>query len=151
MASICCCPPLSQDREMAEHHVQIALDGGAVGAREGTHFEVLHHGHIGKDAPPLGNVGDAHGVDTLRLHPVDAGVLEPDFAVRGPHEPGDRAQRRGFAGAVCADQRHDLALGHAERDVADRRNLFVQHRGVLDAKQQNPRLPDRPRSLSGLH
>ena len=40
-------------------------------------------------------------------------------------EPGDRAQRRRLAGAVRADQRHDLALVDLERDALQRLDRAV--------------------------
>ena len=50
----------------------------------------------------------------------DVAALEADRALARPVEPVDRAQRRRLAGAVRAEQRHDLALVHLERDPLQR-------------------------------
>src|SRR5581483_8682837 len=52
--------PLLQQREDGEHLVEGGpLLGGGAARRPGRHLEVLEHGEIGEDPPPLGHVDDS--------------------------------------------------------------------------------------------
>ena len=83
-------------------------------------------------------------------------ALEADRALARRGQPGDRAQRGRLAGAVGADQRHDLALLHRQRDALERLDVAVVGVDVLDLEQRHQlsRLPawcrgrPRPRARS---
>ena len=66
---------------------------------------------------------------------------------RSGSKPETAAQRGGLARAVAADQRHDLARVHLERDAADRDDVAVAGLDALKPEQRaSPRRPGRPRS-----
>jgi hypothetical protein len=67
-------------------------------------------------------------------HPADVLALEHDPAAGQRSQPGDRLQGGGLAGAVRADQGHDLALVDGQRDVLQSRDLAVVHGDRLDLK-----------------
>ena len=51
----------------------------------------------------------------------DAAAVHPHLAGVGAQQPVDQPQQRGLAAAAAADQRHHLAFGDRERDVAQHR------------------------------
>src|SRR5690348_1602227 len=61
-------------------------------------------------------------------------------ALRRAQEAGDDVERGGFAGAVRADQAHDLAFIHGEGHVGDRDQSAEMDRDMLDRKRRLPRL-----------
>src|SRR4051794_18556505 len=120
---------LFQAREIAKDHIEIGSDL-AVPAGEGAELEVFQRGHIGDDAPAFHYLEDAAADDLVGIDAVDALALEQDlaardFAVLGLEQPGDRLQRRRFAGAIGAEQRHDRALGHVEAETAQHQDDIV--------------------------
>src|SRR5262249_54614813 len=82
--------------------------------------------------------------DAALDHPVRRharGVLA--FEAHGPgggaEDARDHAQRRGLAGAVGADERHDLALVHRERHAEERLEITVEG-GDIGELEQRPHL-----------
>ena len=87
---------------------------GRADLRRRRRRQILRHGEIGKHLVALGHQHDAEPRDLVRRPVLDPRALERDGAfgdarVVDAEEAGDRAQRRGLAGAVVAEQRHDLA------------------------------------------
>ena len=80
--------------------------------------------------------------DLVRRPVLDALALEDDRAfgdarVVEAEEAGDRAQRRGLAGAVGAEQRDDLPGLDRERDALHRGDhAVVDHFELLDGEQR---------------
>src|SRR5262245_34541548 len=94
--------------------------------------KVLRHGQIGKHLVALGDEHDAAAGDLVRRQIVDALALERDGAlgdarVVDAEEAGDRAQRRRLAGAVGAEQRHDLFRRDGQRDALHGRDGALVH------------------------
>ena len=77
---------------------------------------------------------------------VDALALEHDralgdLAALGVQQVGDRLQRRGLAGAVGAEQRHDAALRHVERHALQHEDdVIVDDLDVVDREDGLRRL-----------
>ena len=76
-----------------------------------------------------------------RAHPVgrqtrDRPAAEMDRARVRCEEPGDQAERGRLARAVRADERDDLALTHAEREVGDRLETAEPLRQPRDVQQR---------------
>src|SRR6266566_6720625 len=63
---------------------------------------------------------------------------ERDRAATRMIEPVDRAQGRRLAGAVRADQGHDLALVHLDGDPLQRLDRAVEGLDVLHFEQRRP-------------
>ena len=62
--------------------------------------------------PELGRV--------MRVVDLNRVAVEVDFSLVGGADARDRLDQRRLAGAVVADQRHDLARVHVEVDLAER-------------------------------
>ena len=144
IASICCSPPdrvpaswllaLLEHREQLEdalHHRLVAAL-----ALVGAHLEVLDHAHDREHPPALGHVADAERRRSRgpgrRRAACPSKRTPPD---RRAQQPGDRAQRRGLAGAVRAEQRDDLALLHGEADALERLDRAVLDGDVVELEQ----------------
>src|SRR5262249_7933596 len=97
--------------------------------------QVLLDGHAAEDRAPLGHEREPGGDGPVRRQAGDVGAGEPDRARARPHQPGQRRQDRGLAGAVRAEEGHDLPLVDAERDAADRLDMAVRHDQVIDFQE----------------
>jgi hypothetical protein len=88
-----------------------------------------------RDAEPDAAVGGRGGyVDTV----------EPHRARRHRVRAGDRAQQRGLARAVGADQGEPLALAERERHAADRGQEAVAGLQAVDGEQRHVAPPAAP-------
>ena len=104
--------------------------------------EVLADGQAPEDAAALGDERDAAAQDLVRREPDDR--LRPRTGCRpttGDERAGDRHQRRRLAGAVVADEAHELALLDLEREALDRRDAPVADRDVLELKHRGAPAP----------
>src|SRR5579883_392172 len=90
-------------------------DAGSVEPRA----QVLHHRQRAEDPPVLGHVAHAEPREAVRWQAVDGPALEQDPALAGPHQAHDGLERRALADAVAAEQPHDLATVHPERDAVE--------------------------------
>ena len=125
IASICCSPPdivpaalrhtLAEAREQGADPGQTLVDDGG-GRAAGADLKVFPHRHLGHDAPSLRDVGDAEAGDIVGRHAVEGVTLEHDRAGARGRGAEQGAQQRRFAGAVGAEQRHDLAFGDLKFD-----------------------------------
>src|SRR5581483_5802916 len=67
---------------------------------------------------------------------LEENVAGADGAPVDRQQAADRADRRGLAGAVRPEQRHDPTLRHGERDAAKReRDVAVEHLKVVDHEE----------------
>jgi hypothetical protein len=58
-------------------------------------------------------------------------------AALGGEQVGDRLERGRLAGTVGAEQRHDLALGHLERDAFEHQDdVVVDHLDIVDREDR---------------
>src|SRR5207249_3633372 len=71
------------------------------------------------------------------LRAGEVAVAHPDGALPRAQDTGDRSQRRRLPGAVAADQRHDLALLHRERDALQRLDVAVVGVDLLDLEERH--------------
>ena len=140
---------LAQAREQLVDPRVLGREGAAVLARERPHLQVLLDVHPREHPAALGALADAERHDLVRLAAVDPLAAQPDLALARSEEAGDRAQRRGLAGAVGPDQRDDLALIDREADAAQRVDRAVVGVDVLELEEGgHVRLP-RPRRGPG--
>ena len=112
-----------------------ALDLGLVLDDVGAHLEVFEHGEAGEDASALGHEAQAFLVHVVGGHPGDVLAHQPHAAFLGVEEAGDRAQRRGLARAVAADEGDDLALLDGEGDSLEGVDLAVVRVDVLELEE----------------
>ena len=98
-----------------------------------AHKDVLADRHRVEDAAALGNVADAHFHDFMRRDIVYLLLLELDGrARRALGKTGNCPQSAGFAGAVRANERNDLALSNAEADVVDALDRAILYGQMVD-------------------
>ena len=98
-----------------------------------AHENVLADRHRIEDAPAFWNVADTHFHDLMRRDIVDLLPFEVDGrARRALGKTGNRPQGAGFAGAVRADERNDLALSNAEADVVDALDRAILYGQMVD-------------------
>ena len=138
--------------EIDEHIIHLArqrrpADAFAVG---GAQRDVLAHGQAREHPPPLRHMTDAKANDGFRLQPQQRLALIPDRAGEIGHEAGDGAQGGAFAGAVRAEQGHDLPLLHIQRQPLEHIASPVAGHECVDFKQLHSGAPrDRRRSHRG--
>ena len=144
-------PPLLEAREGGEDALHV-LGDPAIGAGVGPHLQVLEHGQAIEDAPPLGHMGDPAEHDVVGGDAEEGFALEAHVATAGGEEPRQGLEGGGLAGAVVAEEGHDLALGDPERDALERVDLPVEDVEVLHLQhgvshRRPPRAPTcfRPR------
>ena len=79
--------------------------------------DIVRHRHVRKQ-----RVGLEHHADIalVRRHVGDRALVEQDVAGIGSDEAGDQIERGGLARSARAQQRHECAGRHVERDAVDR-------------------------------
>jgi hypothetical protein len=94
----------------------------------------------GKEHPPaFRRMRQAQLGDVVGLKPGDVLAPEGDLALGRRDHSADGAHGGGLAGAIAADQRHDLALGHLQRNAVQHFDLAVACMQVRDGKHVNVR------------
>src|SRR5919197_294575 len=129
------CLALGEAREQLVNAVEILVDRlavAAVGALEGANLEVLEHAQAREQPPAFRRLGDAPLDDVVGGGMRDVAALEANPSAPRAVEPVDRAERRRLAGAVRADQRHDLARLDLDRDALQRLDRAVVGVHILD-------------------
>ncbi len=112
-----------------------------------------YRGHVFLDGERFENVA-------LLRHPADAFAraligtqrrdvlsLERDDAAEAPRDADDGIDKRGFSGAVAAQQRQHLTLCKRERQVRDHHGFAVARTQILDVQQFRHLRPRRDRRL----
>src|SRR5262249_53674461 len=110
---------LSEAREQGVDAIHVLADSRAIASLEGPHLEILDDGHPRKAVRALGRLGDSLLDDVMSMHRRDLLALKTDLSVSRSVEPVDRAQSRRLAGAICAEERHNLALTDVEGDSSE--------------------------------
>ena len=131
-----------QRREVLEDrrgHSPPVEPGDVAGHRR---LEVLVDGQVLEHLAALGHQHDAEAGDVMRRPVLDAPALVEDAAlgdarVVEAEEARDGPQRRGLAGAVGAEQRHDAAARTRQRHALHRGDhAVVRHLEPLDGEQR---------------
>src|SRR5437762_2261856 len=73
----------------------------------------------------LGHVTDAEAHDLVRWQARDVFATQPHLSPRRRRQPGDRTEGGRLAGAIAADEGHDLPLLDAERHALKRMDPAV--------------------------
>ena len=81
--------------------------------------DVLLDAHVQEQPERLERARDAAVRDLVRREPDDALAVEQDVAGVGLVDAGDEVEERRLAGAVRADDAHDLALVHLQVQIVD--------------------------------
>ena len=80
------------------------------------------------------HLGQAQPDDLMGFHLADAAAQKVDGTALGFEQAGNGVHGGSLAGAVCADQGHDLALVHMERDILDGMDGAIEHIQIAYAK-----------------
>ena len=112
-----------------------AGDRAGMAAQMRADRDVLQHGHVGHQLDVLEGAGDAELDDLLRRRVVDLVAEHRDRAAGRRQHAGDQVEGGALAGAVGADQRHDLAGLDVEGDVVDGDHAAELFARLLDLQQ----------------
>ena len=135
IASICCSPPESVPPRWPRRCFR---RGNSVSTRSrsdvnsdglgggGAHLQILQHRHAREDAAAFRRLRELEPRDLVGRHAGDVAAGEFNRALAGARIAADRHHQRGFAGAVGADQRDDLALVDLEIDALERHHAAVE-------------------------
>ena len=117
-------------------HVGVAL--AAAAALPGRGAQVVLHAQVGEDPLAAGHLGDAEPGDLVGRQVGDVAAVEDDGAVIGLDHPADGPQQRRLAGAVGAEQRHDLALADLDLHVGEHGDAVVADAELAHREQRQP-------------
>ena len=103
-------------------HVALAQDRNAEHAARqlAAHEEIGDHVDVRAERQVLVDGLDARRLGLRRRGKMPLGAVEDDAPGACRHAAGDDLDQRRFAGAVVAEQRHDLAATDVEADAAQR-------------------------------
>lgn len=134
-------PALLQDAE----RLVDPLQGPRIAADNRRQHQVLLDRQGRVDAAVVGDVAEARAGTLLRCLPLQRarGAFEADPARHLAVQTHHTAQQRGLPRPVTADQRHDLARGHLDRDLAQDSGLAVGGGQALNGEHSH--LPSRRR------
>ena len=102
--------------------------------------EVVEHRHVGEQLDVLERARDADGRDLVRPAPRQlvlsaGGAVKQDAPALRPVEAADAVEQAGLAGAVGADDGHDLAVVDVEAHAVERGDAAEGERDRLDLKR----------------
>ena len=159
-ASICCWPPdrlaagLSQEpRQDGEHLERARLPigsllarrrrrrGAALRRRPRGEVEVLGDREPTEHPGAAGELDDAEVGDLVGRRVGDVAAVEHHGTTVGFDDATDRLEQRALAGAVRAEQGHDLAFAQVEVDAVDDRATAVAGLQAAHQQQVGPSLP----------
>ena len=121
---------LFQTGEVGEHRLQIFL--GHILFDVSAHFQIFLNRHLLENPPSFRDVRQTGTQKLIGFHMGDILIAEVDGAAAGMHQAGNRLQDGGLARAVCADQRHDLALADFKGHALHRVDSAVIHVHVFN-------------------
>ena len=106
-------------RKNTEHHVNVVGDFRLVFADVGAHLQVFGDGHAREDAAAFRHHGQAFAHQVPGALALDAFAHVLDVAFGRCQRAGDGFHGGGFAGAVGADERDELAFADFEVNALD--------------------------------
>src|SRR5437588_600981 len=127
-------PPLLQQREERVHPLEVLPFRAALEVR--AHLEVLLDGHGREEPPVLGH--DRHPArDAVARRPRrHVLTVELDAPAARLDDAEDRLQRRRLPRRVPAEQAHELARAHLERDLLEDVDLAVVRVHGIELEQR---------------
>ena len=113
----------------------------------GANRDVLPHREASERLHDLEGAGNAGFGAAMRRQARDINAVEPNASASRRNEAGYNGERRGFTGAVRADQPDDAAGCNRERNISQRQHAtetFMQaahfkHRGGAASVRRTPR------------
>ena len=117
-----------------------AGDGAGLAAQMRADRDIFQHAHVRHQFDMLEGAGDAEPGHLLRRRVIDFPAEHRDRAARRSQHAGDQVEGRALAGAVRADQRHDLAGPDVEGNVVDRDHAAELLARMVDLQQHGGRV-----------
>ena len=135
----------AQAREQPEHLLAPCGFAVARAPRIGAEQQIFLHRQVAEDAAAFGHQRQPAFDDLVRGKRGDVAAAEHHpLARKGTRDAGDGFQERGLAGAVGAEDRHDLAPVDTERDAVERAMQAIGQAEIVDLKHRRPLRRDRP-------
>jgi hypothetical protein len=103
-------------KQLQDHRQQLGAAGATIGG-VGAHVEVFHHRHRREHLAAFRHVGDAQMRALGRRHGQEIAAVVADLAGTRRHGAGNGLEQRALAGAVRADDGHELTTPDVERHV----------------------------------
>src|SRR5947199_10403422 len=116
-------PPLLEQREEAEHAIELLGPAGLRPPCVAAHLEVLEDGHAREQTAALGHGGDPPPDDLARAPGVGRLGPDADRALAQPYHPEHRLHGVGLAGGVAAKRSDESALANLVAQVLSSRVL----------------------------
>jgi hypothetical protein len=132
-------PPLREDRKHGKEAVEVRRHGAAVAPDRRPEQEIFHHRQAGENVPAFRNERDALGDHVLKRDSAERSAGEDHGARSRSDDPGHGQDERGLAGAVRADDAHDLAFVDLQVDFADGGDGAVAHDESGDGEKRHAR------------
>jgi hypothetical protein len=135
------CPAVVQPREEVVHAGIRLSTPLTPRTSPGARPQVLRHGQISEDPSAFRDLHDARMDDVRWVEPDQRLAFEldraaVDRAALQSQRPGYRAEERGLAGAVAAEDGDDLARPDRQRQPPERADPAVGNLQVLDVKER---------------
>src|SRR5215472_16751504 len=105
--------------------------------QESPGHDVVEHAHALEQGDVLERARDAEGGHVGRRQMRAVAALERDRALVGVIEAADGVEQGGLAGAIRADDRHDLAALDAQADPIDGDESAEPHAHAVDLEQRS--------------
>ena len=122
---------LLQSGENAVHALNIFLDAALIFSEIASYAEIFIHGELRKDLSCFRDLHKPRLDDLIGL--LRCGFShEFDRSAGGLHDGRDALEQGGFAGAVCTEDRDDLALLNLKRNSAQRLDAAVCRGQIID-------------------
>ena len=104
----------------------------------GSDPEIFLHRQAGEDAPALGHERDAQRHDLVGRAAADGPAVEAHGRRRARVQPDHGPEERRFAGAIRADDGHELAWRDLERDAEEGLEIAVEGGELVDRQEAHP-------------
>jgi hypothetical protein len=122
--------------ELFEHRFDAVFQFVLVIEHIASHAEILSNRHLREQRSLLWHEANPLPQYLVGPEPVDALVLEEDFAFSDWQKASDRLEQRRLTGTIWANDALDLALPHGDRRfVQDIRATAIPYHHIVDFKQ----------------
>ena len=128
-----------QAREAAEHILDVRIRD--LFLRVCAHVQVFTYRHLQEDAPAFRHLCKPAVHQLVGFRMGDGISQEGDAAGLWMHQAGNRFKHRGFAGAVCADERNDFTLVYFKGNAFDGMNLAIVNMDIVNLEHHGVTLP----------
>jgi hypothetical protein len=127
---------LGKPGEKREHPIEVSGDSSAVGARIGSHEQILSNGHQREDAARFRHGADPRPYHSVSRPAVNSRSIEGDRSRSRRKQANDDLHRRRFAAGVAAEQRDDAPLANFKREVEMRLHRAIKSVDAIEDEER---------------